>query len=388
MNRIKKYTGWIALTLMAMMAASCGQESEREEMAEEIPSQVSLSKEQMELAGFEFGRLEKQLLSGDVNARGMLSLPPGEEAVVEPVIGGVVSKILVTPGQSVKTGQLLATLTHPDFIAMQQEYIHSSNRLEFLKNDFDRQQRLYQEKVSSEKQFLQVKTDYETTKAAVKSHEIILSQLGLNPEEILAGQIKQSIPVSSPMEGMVDEVITKLGKHVSDGDQLFRIVCRKRLMVELSVFEKDIMKVKPAQRVTFILSNVDSGEEYEAEITAIGGSVQQMGRVVKVLAEFTNTGQMLLPGMFVAAVIHTGEQSFEALPESAIMNYGSPDTYVYYTLSAPDAPLYTFEKLPVETGFAEDGFIRVKLLGEMPPNARIVTRGGYYVKAEEAKTEE
>ncbi len=376
----------IFILLISLTMVSCNSEKAPAEETVKTSGTVKLTREQMDLAGFAFGQVEKHLLSGDVSARGMLILPPEEEAMIGPVMGGVVSRIEVMQGQKISKGELLCRLTHPDFVTMQQDYVQAVNRLEYLKNDYERQKKLYDEGVSSEKRYLQAKTDYRSTKAMVNAHELILKQLGMDPKEILNDKIYPDIPVVSPMEGMVDEILTNLGQHVSSGDPLFRVVCRKRLLVELNVFEKDIMKVKPGQRVSFRLSNVDAHDEYQAEIITTGGSVQQAGRVVKVLAEFHNSGQLLMPGMFVAATLHTGEESFDALPESAIMNYGSDDTYVYYTLSPEDADSFTFEQIPVQTGYAEDGYIRVKLLDKLPQDARIVTTGGYYVKAQAANT--
>jgi cobalt-zinc-cadmium efflux system membrane fusion protein len=365
--------------------ASCNQSPQSEDGGEiaQVRSngKIVLTREQTDLAGFEFGKIEPKILSGDVAARGKLTLPNKNQAFISPVMRGVVSSINVTPGQMVKKGQVMAYLTHPDYIELQQQYLTAINSLEFLENDFARQTRLYNENVSSEKKYLQTKTDFQGTKAKAKSLELMLDQIGLDVEIIKTGEIITSIPVKTPIDGVVNSIMVSLGMNISEGDELFEVTCRKKLFVDIDVFEKDIMKVEKGQRVSFVLSNVDS-KSYEATIISIGGKVTQAGRVVKVLAEFENQGEMLFPGMFVAAKIHTGEEEFEALPESAIMNYGSDKPYIFYTTSNPDSPEIEFAKTPIVTGFEEDGFIQVKLLSQIPHNARIVTRGGYYVDAE------
>jgi cobalt-zinc-cadmium efflux system membrane fusion protein len=355
--------------------------------ASSAPLKVSLTQEQMKLAGLEFGRLEKHMLSGDIDARGEIVLPPTNDAIITPVLGGIVHEIRVMQGDVVKKGTVLANLSHPDYIKLQEEYLQVVTNIEYLSNEYERQKRLYDEKVSSEKKFLQAETDYIVAGAKEKSLSMMLKQLGLDPEKVKQGEFYQYIPVMSPMDGIVDAVLTKTGTNVDATQPLFEVVCRKSLYVELNIFERDIMKIKKGQRVSFRLSNIDV-HEYEAKIIATGGSVNALGRVVKVLAEFENWDENLLPGMFVSAEIHTGEQSYDALPENAIMNFGSNLPYFYYTLDKPDAPSMTFDKIFVSTGFQEEGYVQVTLKNELPPAAIVVTNGGYYINAEELKGQE
>lgn len=375
------------IAAMVIAGGSCKQESAADDQQAPEQKGLMLTLEQMALAGFEFGTIESRLLSGDVNAPGTLRLTPGGQADISSVYEGVVAQIKVSYGDPVEKGQVLAELQQPELIGVQQKFIELNKRMAFLENDFQRQKKLYNEGVAPEKQMLQVKAEYESVKTGIEARKIVLEQSGLNVEKIRNGKIYRTIPVISPIRGMVDQIFINLGAHLQKGDPLFRIVCREQLLVALNVFEKDITKVKPGQRVNFKLSNVDS-DVYEAEIMAIGGSVKEKGHTVEVLAKFDNAGELLLPGMFVAAVIHTGEKTFDALPVSAVMNFGADDAYIYFTRSNPDDSAYYFEKMPVETGYAEDGFIRVVLKDDVPGMARIVTKGGYYLKAEETQAEE
>jgi cobalt-zinc-cadmium efflux system membrane fusion protein len=276
----------------------------------------------------------------------------------------------------------LAYLTHPDYIDLQEQYLNTQNSLVFLENDYQRQQRLFDEKVSSEKKLLESKTAYQAAKARLSATKIMLEQLGINPEAIENGEMFTEVPLRSPIEGVVNAINVNLGKNVAMGDALFEITCRKRLLLILDVFEKDIMKIAEGQRVTFNLSNVDD-HIFEAQVLAIGSTVQSAGRIVKVTAEFENAGTMLFPGMFVASQIHTGEKMFDALPESALMNYGTGKPYIYYTTSPAGSNAVEFKRMSIDTGYEENGYVHVILTGSLPANARIVTRGGYYVQSEE-----
>jgi len=388
---MKKHLLMICSMILLMLITQCRQADENsEEETNTILIDLggsSLSKEQIKLAGIEFGKILPQRLSGKVNARGVIVLPPTNNAIVTPILGGMVKEIDVMHGDEVKKGDVLAYLIHPDYIELQQEYIQTVSNIEYLENEYARQQKLFDEKVSSEKTLLQAKNAYTAAKARFESLELIMNQTGIDPERIKEGEFYQSIPIVSPMDGVVNAVLTRIGSNVDDTEPLFEVVCRKQLFVELSVFERDITKIEKGQNVTFRLSNIDA-QPHKAKVIAVGGSVEKQGRVVKVMAQFDNKNEMVLPGMFVAADIHTGEEIFDALPESAIMNYGTGKPYIYYTTSDNDAQRMRFEKAFINTGFHDQGFIQVSLIDDLPSEAKIVINGGYYIDAEASKEEE
>ncbi len=388
MKRIITIVASIVLLMLITQCRQAGDNPNNETETKVIePGIASLGKEQIQLAGIEFGDILPHRLSGKVNARGEIVLPPSNDAIITPILGGVVQEIKVMQGDAVKKGDVLAYLMHPDYIELQQEYLQTASNIEYLENEYARQQKLFDEKVSSEKTLFQAKNAYTAAKARFESLTLIMNQTGINPERIKNGEFYQAIPIISPMDGIVNAVLTRIGSNVGDTGPLFEVVCRKQLYVELSVFERDIIKIKKGQRVSFRLSNIDA-REYEATLIAIGGSVEEMGRVVKVIAAFENPDQIVLPGMFVSAGIHTGEEIFDALPESSIMNYGTGKPYIYYTTSDVNAQKMSFKKAFVNTGYHDKGFIQVSLNDELPVGAKIVINGGYYIAAEASKEEE
>lgn len=390
-NPMKRLITIFAAFIFLMSMTQCMQEEKKQENSatSETPasSNASLTSAQIQLAGIEFGEIQKRKLSGKINARGEIVLPPTNDAIISPILGGMVKEIKVMQGDLVKKGDVLAYLSHPDYIELQQEYLQVVSNIEYLENEYARQQKLYDEKVSSEKVLLQSKNAYTAAKARFESLELIMGQTGIDPERVMKGEFYQLVPIVTPMDGIVNAILTRIGSNVDQTEALFEVVCREVLYVELSVFERDIIKIKKGQRVTFRLSNINT-REFEAKLIAIGGSVEEQGRVVKVMAQFENKDEMVLPGMFVSADIHTGEEVFDALPESAIMNYGTGKTYIFYSISPLDATQMSFKKLFVNTGFNDKEFVQVELTEPLPSGTKIVTNGGYYIDAEQSKDEE
>lgn len=139
--------------------------------------------------------------------------------------------------------------------------------------------------------------------------------------------------------------------------------------------------------MTFTLANLGD-EVYESRVASIGKTVEEDARTVKVIVDFPNTSQDILPGMFASAEIHTDEKEVDALPEESVLGEGTEDAHIFYTRSSESDSLVTFQRLHVSTGFSEDGLIQVVLTEPLPSEARIVISGTYFIKSEELKQRE
>jgi cobalt-zinc-cadmium efflux system membrane fusion protein len=211
---------------------------------------------------------------------------------------------------------------------------------------------------------------------------------GVDLELLENGKISPELRVISPLKGFVENIEVNPGKYVMQDERLMQVINREELLVELSVFEKDIMKIKPGQRVSFSLSNLND-DRYEATVISVGNVVQEDSRIVKVLAEFQNDHAGMLPGMFVASEIHTGEAEIQALPDEALVRAEGDKWFIFYTTKAWQEEKGTlFRSVAVETGLAQSGFSEIKIKGEIPDSALIVIKGTYFLKTEQAKQAE
>jgi cobalt-zinc-cadmium efflux system membrane fusion protein len=93
--------------------------------------------------------------------------------------------------------------------------------------------------------------------------------------------------------------------------------------------------------------------------------------------------------MFVSSEIHTGENAVTALPEEAVLRIDDDYFIIFYTCKAMQNEKGTsFKSVEVKLGNIEDGFVQVTTVDEIPEDALIVIKGGYYLKTEQAKREE
>ncbi len=375
---------------LALLVFSCGRKTVTDEenagSDTAAAATVSLTDAQVRSAGLVFGQISKQLLSMDVNAKGKLVLPPQNMAQVNTTAGGAVQQILVQEGTRVNKGSPLVVLSSPEIIRIQQDYASAHARLNMVEQDYRRQELLSKDKITSDKKLQEVTAEYHDIRAKHEALRIQLELMQIPPDEILEGKFRNTFTLYAPIGGTIERLQVHLGQYVEPGLSLMTIVDKQTLYIELMVFEKDIRFITTSQRVTFELANL-GGEAYEASVMTIGKTVEENARTVKVLARFINESPFILPGMFVAAEIHTSEQELDALPEEAVVS-DDQGHYIFFTADSDQATEMRFRKIPVKTGFREDGFIQVTPILPVPAGARIVVRGTYFIKAQGLKQEE
>lgn len=372
------------------LITSCGEKKvDMEAVAhhEEEGENVRFSSEQFGALDMKVGTLVPKNLSAVVQANGQLEVPPQNEATVTAVMGANVYAIQVIEGDDVKKGQALAYLRHPNFARLQGDYLEAYNNLLFLEQDYQRQQRLYEEEVGSGKAFQQTQASYRSMQGTVKSYEAQLRQFGMNPIQIQQGDFYDQVPVTSPIDGSVVKVAVKTGQYVQPEKALFEIVNTHHIHADLMVYEKDIHKVKKGQRVRFSVET-HPGQELYAEIYSVGKKFEESPKAVHVHAEIENKIGQLIPGMYIKGEILTDSTVVDALPEAAIIREGDRHfAFIAKKDSQGEKESWLFTPVELRTGLSNDQWVAVRFLQEIPAATVFAMNNAYYLWAEMKKGE-
>jgi len=185
----------------------------------------------------------------------------GEENVdVQPEgMGGAVQSILVQTGQYVTKGQILAKLKDAGQ-ADQLKALESNYQL--AKENFDRQQRLWDQKIGSEMQYLSAKANKESLEGQISA---------------LKQQINMS-SIKSPINGTVEEINIKIGQLSSPSMPIpaFRIVNFNTIKVKAEVAEAYSKKVSLGDPVTVLFPDLD--REVKATVSAVSRYISPTNR--------------------------------------------------------------------------------------------------------------
>jgi cobalt-zinc-cadmium efflux system membrane fusion protein len=350
---------------------------------------VELTAQQVEVAGVVIGEIKQRSLSNVLKVNGLLDVPPQSFASVSIPLGGFVKKTDLLPGTRVKKGQVIAMVENPEFIEIQQEYLESVSQLEYLRQEFERQQELLSENVASAKNFQKVKADYNAMQARVGGLRERLKLIGVNPTKLSSNNLSKTVPVYSPITGYVTNVNVNIGKYVQPMDVMFTIANTEHLHVELTVFERDLSKIKKGQKVRFTLPNENATERI-ATVYLIGREVSRE-RTVKVHAHLDEEDMALTPGVFVSALIETESQTVPALPNEAIVQTEGKDYVFLYQGSRKegDRQMYDYQMVQVQRGVVEEGYSAVNLPDSITTSkAQVVLEGSYSLLGKLKNSEE
>jgi len=354
---------------------------------EDEEGEVHLSQLKFNSLDIKVDEIPTRSLSGLVEANGQLEVPPQYEATVTAILGANVTSIKVIEGDKVKKGQILATLAHPNLSLLQTNYVRAYNQMQFLEKEYERQKKLYEEKVGSGKTYQQTQADYLSMKGEVKGYESQLRQLSLNIEKVQGGDIYQNVPVVSPIGGFIQKVEVQIGQYVDPQKEMFMIINNDHIHADLMVFEKDIYKVKKGQTISFTVESVP-GATLKAKIYSVGKQFEQNPKAVHIHAEIDQKEDFLIPGMYINGRIHTGEKPVLALPESAIIEEdGNPFIFTAETHQEDGETKWSFKAVEIRTGLADDGWVEIKLLEPLPEGTKVAWNNAYYLISEMKKGE-
>lgn len=378
MNKI-----YIVLAILLLALFSCKNETNTEE---QIPvgdqeKTISMTSEQINYTNIKKGKITRQQVYEPVAAKGEIIVPPDRIAHVNSSFEGNITQILVNLGQMVKKGTALAYFSHPDIIDLQNEYLRNFSEFEYLQKEYNRQKELVEENVTSLKNFEELSSRYIMTRNNMLIAEKKLELLNIPVSNVKQGKISSHGTLISPLSGKITQINCHVGSSVNNSI-LFEIMDLNKLMVSLSVFEKDIDKVNLNQEVVFGLSSTEKHRENTATVTAITSKVETSPRVVNVLATINKNSNELIPGMFVSAIVQTGKGENYVLPETAIVKNDNGESLVFYLKSGSLDNSAEFDFMLVHTGRISAGMVELVKFDETLLQKEIIIDGAYYLKSE------
>lgn len=358
-------TKQVIILLTGFILFSCSKSDQKEvsgpvnaksERTEEVQL-IRVSKEQFENETMNLAELKEQPFPELIKATGMIDVPPNSRAIVSAYIGGYIKDSPLLVGDKVKKGQRLLSIENIAFLQLQQEYLETFEQLSYLESEFERQNELYREKITSKKAFLKAESDFKTARVRCNSLRKKLELLNISPARVEAGQLSSTAIIYAPLQGDIINIDVSTGTYVSPSDEIMEIVNTEHIHLEIKVFERDALRVKKGQKVLFSLPE-SSTEKFEGEVYLIGRSIGA-DRTVKVHVHIQeDPTATFIPGMFVESAIFTNQEMNLALPESAV-NEINGKKYVLQLKSDQNGQ-FVFEKTEVLTGVTFDHQVMIE----------------------------
>lgn len=377
-------------------------ETTTDEHEEEEENVAMLSDEQMKAVGVEIGSIEQKQLSATLKANGALRVPNSNKANATSLFGGVIKSLNVEIGDFVKKGQVIATISNPQFIQLQEEYLSINSRIEFAEQELVRQRELNEGNAGAKKNLQSATTELNTLRTRKSSLNQQIQMMGINPASLSNASLKSSLVVTSPISGTISNVFAKIGSYVDVSSPIAEIIENTALHLDLQVYEKDIPLIKIGQKIDFVVTN-NPNKTYSAEVYSIGSSFSGESKTIAVHSRITGDKTGLIDGMSITGMVSLDDVLSTAVPNDAIVN-ADGKYYIFLVKEQEEEPHEhkegeahdhneeeahdhgtekgsRFVRMEVIKGASQLGYTAITPISEIPHGTHIVVKSAFFVNA-------
>ncbi|MBS0570430.1 MAG: efflux RND transporter periplasmic adaptor subunit [Proteobacteria bacterium] len=303
---------------------------------------------------------------------GTAALVADHEAQVTAKTSGVLKKLYVEEGMTVKAGQLLAELDDADALAKAKQAEAQMHKAEAT---FAHAQAAIPKHLIPEYEYEQDKFDLAAQRAAYEAANIQLSYTR----------------IVAPVDGVIAERSIKLGNLVQANQNLFRIVGMNPLQAVLNVPERQLGILKAGQ-VVQLEADALPGKKFGGIILRIAPVVDPASGTFRVTCQFHDASAVLRPGMFARIdIVYDQRPDALTVPRAALVEEDG-QTSVFVVDKAPPvaAPKAAAGKPAAKVPLgAPGGFVahrqlvkigysdgdKVEILSGLEAGARVITVG-------------
>lgn len=275
-----------------------------------------------------------------------------ENLIVYPQFSGTLISLNVVAGQKVSKGQVLGKI---DDGGLGQQVAQLEAQLALAKTTFERQKRLWDQKIGSEIQFLQAQTSMVSQQKAVAQAR---------------AQLAKTV-ITAPISGTVDEIITDRGSVVSPGEGIVRVVNLSNMYISTSVPESYIGKLKVGTPVDVELASL--GKTFQGKIRQVANNINPNNRTFGIEVAVPNKENLLRPNQVakLKVVDYTNKNTI-VVPTNVIQQDAENNKFVFVAADVKGKTA-TAKKTIVKTG--QSGGNVTEILSGLNANEFIVTEG-------------
>jgi|TARA_R110002012_G_scaffold158258_2_gene319639 membrane fusion protein (multidrug efflux system) len=281
-----------------------------------------------------------------------------QNLVLTPEMSGILTSVYVTEGDKVRKGQLLALV---DDGGLAQQKAQLQIQADLAKTTYERQKRLWDQKIGSEIQFLQAKSTYDGQKAALN-------------------QINQQLAktrITAPFNGEIDDVITEQGSVVGAGQTpIMRIVNLNDMYIETEVPERYLANISNDSKVEVNFPVLN--ETVQAKVRQTGNYINPSNRTFKIEIEVPKTKKQIKPNLTARLKIndYTNKDAI-LIPQNIISENANGEQYIY-VLENKENNKATAKQVIIETGETQGDVIEI--LSGLKDDDEIIQEGARSVK--------
>jgi cobalt-zinc-cadmium efflux system membrane fusion protein len=346
------------------------------ENADDESQKLVLNAEEIRRVGIKTQVARPGLLEREITLPGEITLNQDRMAHIVPRAAGVVRQVNFSLGDEVREGQVMAVLESRDLADAKAAYLAALEKVKLIQTSFQREQRLFSDKVTSEQEYLSAAQALKEAEIQAATASQKLMALGFTKgdlEELPSAdrEAYRQYMIKAPFDGTVIEKHIVLGEVVDDKSEVFTLADLTTVWVDLHVYQSDISSVRQGQSVT--ISSGSTVPDAAGIIDYVGAVLGRESRTLLARILLPNPGGIYRPGLFVTATVRCEQiQTEVAIPRTAVQFLNGKSC-----VFARDE--HGFEPVEVRTG-RTDGRT-VEILSGLQNGRQYVSEGAFELKA-------
>ena len=343
----------------------------------EIEGRITMDDAAAKTAGIEIGTAAPARIRSTLQLQGEIQFNQDRVVRVVPRLSGVIASASTSLGDRVKRGDVLAVIESQDLGNLKGEYLAAQQRLTLARTTFDREKKLWEEKISAEQDYLASRQALSEAEIAQRNAEQKLLGLGFSREALQRQKLEglTRLEIRAPIDGVVIEKKISAGEAVGADAGMYVIADLATVWADMTIFPADLSRVKVGQKVKVKAPAL--GAEADGVISHVGALIGEQTRTAKARVTLRNPDQRWRPGLFVSIDVVQDETEVPvAVPLAAIQTLR--DWKVVFARFDD-----VFEARPVELG-RSDGE-SVEIVKGLAPGTRYAATNSFVLKADVGK---
>ncbi len=340
---------------------------------EQVESRVTLSDEQMKTSGVDVASAGPARIKSILQLTGEIGFNQDKTLQVVPRLMGLVESVPVSVGDKVRRGQVLAVISSQALADQRSELAATRKRLGMARITYEREKKLWEEKISAQQDYLQAQQALQEAEIAEQLGREKLSSMGALTAS--SGRLTR-YEILAPIDGLVTAKKISVGEVLKDDANIFTVADLSTVWVELNIPAKDLIAVKSGQPVTVKASAFDASAT--GSVSYVGALIGNQTRTAIARVVLPNAKGLWHPGLPVSVDLVSAQIEVPiAIAADAVQTLrDSPVVFGRYGSS--------FEARPVELGRTDGKMVEV--IKGLELGEKYASRNSYLIKADIGKS--
>lgn len=382
LNSLPSKKLFLALFATSFLLAGCDSKKEEAPVASTVTDQNVIEVSEQLATQIELHTVANIEMRGTLRVPGTVQVDEQRMARIGASVTGRIKDIEATLGQSVKNGQVLATLNSTELAQNQLALIKAAQQIRLQTKAVERARLLQEADVIGAAELQRRDTELSAAQAELNAARDQLLVLGMNESGIdklmQTGQIRSTSNVVSRISGTVINRKVNLGQVVQPAEELFIIADLSHVWVVAEVPEQQINLIEEGEEVVVEIPALGN-KQYKAKLVYESAVVNPETRTVTVRSDLANDNQEIKPDMLASMLIQSSPEQKLALPLQSIVRENDT-TYVYVQLAQNKFRLREVELGPEHAGM-------VTILRGVSKDEIVVAEGAFHVNNERNRKE-